>query len=128
MVAVAGVALAAWLAAALLLRWTVSLHSYSGAQRFKKPSAQAMGVGAQVLPLRLRRLPPPPGAVCLLSQPALPLPAGMNTPPRFGDYEAQRHWMEIAINLPPEQWSVGHRNWEGMSQRTQPAHSHCLHR
>jgi len=24
----------------------------------------------------------------------------------FGDYEAQRHWMEITYNLPVEQWFV----------------------
>ena len=24
----------------------------------------------------------------------------------FGDFEAQRHWMEITINLPPKQWYV----------------------
>jgi alpha-1,3-glucosyltransferase len=43
---------------ALLLRWTVGLHSYSGAK----------------------------------------------TPPMYGDYEAQRHWMEITINLPMSDW------------------------
>ncbi|EFN58391.1 hypothetical protein CHLNCDRAFT_19730, partial [Chlorella variabilis] len=30
--------------------------------------------------------------------------AGMHTPPRYGDYEAQRHWMEITVNLPMEEW------------------------
>lgn len=29
---------------------------------------------------------------------------GWNTPPIFGDYEAQRHWMEITIHLPLQQW------------------------
>lgn len=29
---------------------------------------------------------------------------GMNTPPMYGDYEAQRHWMEVTINLPANQW------------------------
>jgi alpha-1,3-glucosyltransferase len=29
---------------------------------------------------------------------------GMNTPPTFGDYEAQRHWMEITTNLPAQEW------------------------
>jgi hypothetical protein len=24
----------------------------------------------------------------------------------YGDYEAQRHWMEITVNLPPERWFV----------------------
>ncbi|XP_044740163.1 probable dolichyl pyrophosphate Man9GlcNAc2 alpha-1,3-glucosyltransferase [Chrysoperla carnea] len=30
--------------------------------------------------------------------------SGQNTPPMFGDYEAQRHWMEITFNLPIRQW------------------------
>lgn len=30
--------------------------------------------------------------------------AGYNKPPIYGDYEAQRHWMEITVNLKPEEW------------------------
>ncbi|GLD93215.1 hypothetical protein PINS_up001807 [Pythium insidiosum] len=30
--------------------------------------------------------------------------SGANTPPMFGDYEAQRHWMEITLQLPPSDW------------------------
>ncbi|KAL4458164.1 hypothetical protein ABPG75_013029 [Micractinium tetrahymenae] len=64
--------LAGWLAAALLVRWAVSLHSYSG----------------------------------------------MAVPPRYGDYEAQRHWMEITVNLPPHQWyrnsSANDLSWWGL--------------
>ncbi|KAJ4482066.1 glucosyltransferase [Lentinula aciculospora] len=30
--------------------------------------------------------------------------SGENTPPMYGDYEAQRHWMEITIHLPTNQW------------------------
>lgn len=30
--------------------------------------------------------------------------AGMGKPPMFGDYEAQRHWMEITTNLHPRMW------------------------
>ena len=29
---------------------------------------------------------------------------GQGTPPMFGDYEAQRHWMEITNHLPTRQW------------------------
>lgn len=29
---------------------------------------------------------------------------GYNTPPMYGDYEAQRHWLEITIHLPIRQW------------------------
>ncbi|KAK9717249.1 Glucosyltransferase-like protein [Basidiobolus ranarum] len=30
--------------------------------------------------------------------------SGHATPPLFGDYEAQRHWMEITLHLPISQW------------------------
>lgn len=30
--------------------------------------------------------------------------SGQNTPPMFGDFEAQRHWMEITYNLPTNDW------------------------
>ena len=29
---------------------------------------------------------------------------GAGIPPRYGDCEAQRHWMEITINLPVAEW------------------------
>ncbi|CAN8062741.1 unnamed protein product [Agarophyton chilense] len=30
--------------------------------------------------------------------------SGENTPPTYGDFEAQRHWMEITLNLPARDW------------------------
>ncbi|KAJ8956292.1 hypothetical protein NQ318_015028 [Aromia moschata] len=30
--------------------------------------------------------------------------SGEASPPMYGDYEAQRHWMEITVNLPIDQW------------------------
>ena len=30
--------------------------------------------------------------------------SGMGIPPTFGDFEAQRHWLEITSNLPIQQW------------------------
>jgi len=30
--------------------------------------------------------------------------SGKGKPPMFGDYEAQRHWMEITYNLPVDEW------------------------
>lgn len=29
--------------------------------------------------------------------------SGQNSPPMYGDYEAQRHWQEITVNLPMRQ-------------------------
>lgn len=30
--------------------------------------------------------------------------SGEGTPPRYGDYEAHRHWMEVTTSLPPSEW------------------------
>ncbi|KAH9480442.1 Dolichyl pyrophosphate Man9GlcNAc2 alpha-1,3-glucosyltransferase [Psilocybe cubensis] len=30
--------------------------------------------------------------------------SGQGTPPMYGDYEAQRHWMELTVHLPMKQW------------------------
>jgi len=30
--------------------------------------------------------------------------SGQGKPPMHGDYEAQRHWMEITTNLSPSEW------------------------
>ncbi|KFM83411.1 Dolichyl pyrophosphate Man9GlcNAc2 alpha-1,3-glucosyltransferase, partial [Stegodyphus mimosarum] len=30
--------------------------------------------------------------------------SGAGKPPMYGDYEAQRHWMEITVNLPVNEW------------------------
>ena len=30
--------------------------------------------------------------------------SGQATPPMFGDYEAQRHWMEVTLHLPIGDW------------------------
>jgi len=32
--------------------------------------------------------------------------SGESTPPMYGDYEAQRHWMEITLHTPLSQWYV----------------------
>ena len=40
----------------------------------------------------------------LRSQVALWPHSGMNTPPRYGDFEAQRHWLELTTALPVDEW------------------------
>jgi alpha-1,3-glucosyltransferase len=40
--------------------------------------------------------------------------SGRDTPPVFGDYEAQRHWMEVTINLPLGQWYFFDLNYWGL--------------
>lgn len=30
--------------------------------------------------------------------------SGAGKPPKYGDFEAQRHWMEITLNLPASEW------------------------
>ncbi|XP_003381850.1 dolichyl pyrophosphate Man9GlcNAc2 alpha-1,3-glucosyltransferase [Trichinella spiralis] len=32
--------------------------------------------------------------------------SGFNNPPMYGDFEAQRHWMEITVNLPLKEWYI----------------------
>ncbi|KRY51375.1 Dolichyl pyrophosphate Man9GlcNAc2 alpha-1,3-glucosyltransferase [Trichinella britovi] len=32
--------------------------------------------------------------------------SGFNNPPMYGDFEAQRHWMEITVNLPLREWYI----------------------
>lgn len=33
-------------------------------------------------------------------------PTGMHKPPMYGDFEAQRHWMELTVNLPIGDWYI----------------------
>ena len=58
------------------IKWAISLGSYSG--RMSRIDLQER----------------------MINSPSL----GRNIPPMFGDYEAQRHWMEITIHLPVRQW------------------------
>lgn len=44
------------------------------------------------------------GALSLRAMISLQSYSGYNTPPMFGDFEAQRHWQEITINLPIADW------------------------
>ena len=30
--------------------------------------------------------------------------SGAGAPPMYGDFEAQRHWMEVTVNLPLGEW------------------------
>ena len=32
--------------------------------------------------------------------------SGYNDPPQFGDYEAQRHWMELTLHTPTKEWYI----------------------
>ncbi|KAI1176215.1 ALG8 glycosyltransferase family ALG6 [Nemania sp. FL0916] len=40
--------------------------------------------------------------------------SGLGKPPMFGDYEAQRHWMEITTHLPISQWYFYDLQWWGL--------------
>ncbi|KAG0737925.1 hypothetical protein G6F57_012515 [Rhizopus arrhizus] len=40
--------------------------------------------------------------------------SGYNTPPMYGDYEAQRHWMEITLHLPFSKWYTYDLQWWGL--------------
>ncbi|KAH7035276.1 ALG6, ALG8 glycosyltransferase family-domain-containing protein [Microdochium trichocladiopsis] len=40
--------------------------------------------------------------------------SGFQKPPLFGDYEAQRHWMEVTTQLPMSQWYFHDLKWWGL--------------
>ncbi|KAJ4314742.1 Glucosyltransferase-like protein [Fusarium piperis] len=40
--------------------------------------------------------------------------SGHRKPPMFGDYEAQRHWMEVTTQLPISQWYFHDLQWWGL--------------
>ncbi|KAI6249422.1 putative dolichyl pyrophosphate Man9GlcNAc2 alpha-1,3-glucosyltransferase [Erysiphe necator] len=40
--------------------------------------------------------------------------SGYKKPPKFGDYEAQRHWMEVTTQLPISQWYFYDLDWWGL--------------
>lgn len=40
--------------------------------------------------------------------------SGMASPPMHGDFEAQRHWMELTINLPLKEWYWHDLEWWGL--------------
>ncbi|KAI8336965.1 glycosyl transferase, partial [Chlamydoabsidia padenii] len=40
--------------------------------------------------------------------------SGYDTPPLYGDYEAQRHWMELTTHLPSQQWYRYDPQWWGL--------------
>ncbi|KAG0642651.1 glycosyl transferase [Tuber brumale] len=40
--------------------------------------------------------------------------SGMAAPPMHGDFEAQRHWMEVTTNLPAKEWYWHDLEWWGL--------------
>ncbi|KAL1915325.1 uncharacterized protein VTP21DRAFT_6783 [Calcarisporiella thermophila] len=40
--------------------------------------------------------------------------SGENTPPLYGDFEAQRHWMELTLHVPINQWYFHDLKWWGL--------------
>lgn len=45
-------------------------------------------------------------SLCFRLMVALHSYSGAGVPPKFGDFEAQRHWMEITVNTPLNEWYV----------------------
>lgn len=39
---------------------------------------------------------------------------GFRVPPMYGDFEAQRHWMELTIHLPVSKWYFYDLQWWGL--------------
>lgn len=57
-------------------------------------------------------------ALCIRFMVALHSYSGFSTPPKFGDFEAQRHWMEITVHTPIKEWyrptQVNDLTWWGL--------------
>lgn len=89
---------------AVVVRWGVSLNSYSG-RRSAKLHVNISIIESKLTGLQCRCIDHKwfsfswqPNDFC----------AGAGKPPMFGDYEAQRHWQEVTYNLPIQQWQVWH--------------------
>lgn len=39
---------------------------------------------------------------------------GVNSGEKFGDFETQRHWMEITLHLPIKEWYFYDLQWWGL--------------
>ena len=92
----------------------------SGSRLF---AARALGLTPS--PPRPRRLPPEPASgwlpwavvlLGLLVRHACSLHpySGENSPPKYGDYEAHRHWMELTLHLPLAQWYTYQTDYWGL--------------
>ena len=44
------------------------------------------------------------GSLCVRAMMSIHPHSGQASPPMYGDYEAQRHWQEITVNLPISDW------------------------
>ena len=44
------------------------------------------------------------GGICVRAMMSIHPHSGQSTPPMYGDFEAQRHWQEITVNLPISDW------------------------
>ena len=40
--------------------------------------------------------------------------AGLAIPPMYGDFEAQRHWMELTLHVPLKEWYYHDTQWWGL--------------
>lgn len=53
-------------------------------------------------------------AICVAAIVGLGAYSGFQSPPMHGDFEAQRHWMEITQHLPPKIWYFYDLQWWGL--------------
>ena len=84
---------------ALLIRVAVSLHPYSGKETSSAANSFSVSQNVGSLCLGTSNY----SVLCFVSM-CIPPHSGAGKPPMFGDYEAQRHWMEITYSLPAKQW------------------------
>lgn len=86
---------------------------------YLRRTVDARDIGALSILRCLPRRASACGVVLALTQcPA----AGMAVPTKFGDFEAQRHWMEVTVNLPARQWLVALLGGQRRPSCLQPCH------
>nr|VZI50682.1 unnamed protein product [Spirometra erinaceieuropaei] len=71
----------------------IEVFAFSDIMQPKAKSDILVGI---ILPLSI--------GLCLRCATMLHPYSGAGSPPMFGDFEAQRHWMEITVNLPARSW------------------------
>ena len=51
---------------------------------------------------------------------------GRGAPPMYGDFEAQRHWMEVTLHLPLKKWYSYESQWWGLDYPPLTAYASLL--
>ena len=62
------------------------------------------------------------GGLCVRAMMSMHPHSGQASPPMYGDYEAQRHWQEVTVNLPLSDWYFETKDKGRANQRRMVCH------